>query len=270
MAILSFDDYIASKKELILLKKTVSRTSVAQMIESVFDQAGIPGAGTLAGTSTTAGVVPTDAVAGFPPIADFNGGAVGYISRAELFLDRSATLRIVDTLWKGGAYTFNANVTLSAQPAISQRCPDYPGSGSVFGKGTEIWLEQVTVGTGNQTVTVTYTDSDGVTGRTTGAVTASAALIVGRCFNLPLQAGDSGVQKIESVVGSVATVGTFNVLIVRPLLIERIYGPGTTRSLDILGTGLPVIYQDSALQLFVQADSTATGSPEAYIEIANK
>ena len=49
---------------------------------------------------------------------------------------------------------------------------------------------------------------------------AAAALTLGKMFQLPLQAGDSGVQKIESVVvtnGTTAmTAGNFNVLVLRP------------------------------------------------------
>jgi hypothetical protein len=38
---------------------------------------------------------------------------------------------------------------------------------------------------------------------------------------------------------------------------------------DMLKTGLPVIYNDSALIIQVQADSTASGVPEVAFEIVN-
>lgn len=43
MAISTFDQYVASKKELINFKKTASLTTVAQMVSSVFQQAGLNG-----------------------------------------------------------------------------------------------------------------------------------------------------------------------------------------------------------------------------------
>ena len=262
MAISTFDQYVASKKELINFKKTASLTTVAQMISSVFQQAGIPGAGNLAGSSTTAGVVPTSATAGFPPIKAFQGGAKGYISRASCYNDRACTLYLVDVLWKGGAYAFNANVTLTGQPSYAARIPD--GNYS----GTEIWLEQVTAMTGNQSIRITYLDQDGNAGDT-GVIATGVAPIVSRCFTMPLAAGDSGVQRIDSVVSTVSTAGTFNVLVVRPLLIMRIPGAGTGFDMDMLRTGLPEVFADSALAVYVRPDSTASGVPEVYFEIAN-
>ena len=60
MAITTLDGYIGARKIIVVQKKTASITSVAQQITSPFAAAGIPGAGVLAGTSTAAGVVPTD------------------------------------------------------------------------------------------------------------------------------------------------------------------------------------------------------------------
>ena len=69
MAITSFDPgLIGAAKQFSSFAKTAARTSVATGWFSVFDLAGNPGAGVLAGTSTTTGVVPTDATAGCPTI----------------------------------------------------------------------------------------------------------------------------------------------------------------------------------------------------------
>jgi hypothetical protein len=277
MAIASLDQYIAAAKQRIPIIKTASRTSVALIPFSVFDLAGNPGAGTLAGTSTAAGVVPTDATAGCPIINAFGGGA-GYITKAEIYNSVISRIQAWDLLFKAGAYAFTAGTTsLSAQPAISSRCPDYPGSGTVFGNGIEIWIEvstAFTTGTAWQ-VQVTYTNSAGTAGRTSiiSAAQAAAALTQGKMFQLALQAGDSGVQKIESVIvtngGTAMTAGNFNVLILRPLFQARIPVANQAVILDLLGVGMPIIYTDSALIITVQADSTSTGLPDVLIEIAN-
>lgn len=83
MAITTFDGLIASAKQLAIWKKTAARTTVATGWFTMLDIAGVPGAGTLAGTSTAAGVVPTDATAGFPTVDAFGGGATGYLARVE-------------------------------------------------------------------------------------------------------------------------------------------------------------------------------------------
>ena len=57
MAIASRDDYIAAKKQRAIINKTASITAVAFQQTQNIQAAGNPGAGTLAGTSTAAGVV---------------------------------------------------------------------------------------------------------------------------------------------------------------------------------------------------------------------
>lgn len=261
MAITDLSGYIAAAKQNVQWVKTTTRTTVAASWFSLFDVAGQPGAGTLAGTSTTAGVVPTDATAGCPAI-NFSSGS-GYISRVEFGSTVACRIRIFDMLFKAGAYAFNASQALSSQPSYSARLPgtDY--------KGLEIWCEQVTAATGNQAVNVTYTDQDGNAGATTGAVGIGAAQTLGRCWQLPLASGDSGVQKIENVVGSVATVGTFNVLVMRPLWTGRIVAANMGDLHDLLRTGMPQVYTDSALTCLVCADSTSSGIPELAIEVAS-
>ena len=161
----------------------------------------------LAGTSTTAGVVPTDATAGTPAVSAFGASATGYLSQVEFGSSVACRIKIFDMLFKAGAYAFNAAVTLAAQPSFSSRVP----GGTDF-TDTQIWIEFVTASTGVQSVAVTYTNQAGVAAKTTGVVVTAAGTI-GRMFQMPLAAGDTGVQKIDSVTGTVATVGTFNVLV---------------------------------------------------------
>jgi len=276
MAIATLDQYIAAVKQRIRIVKTASRTSVALVPFSTFDLAGNPGAGTLAGSSTAAGVVPNDSTAGYP-IINFSTG-VGYISKMETYSSVLSRIQLFDMVFKAGAYAFTAGTsTLSSQPAISSRCPDYPGSGTVFGNGMEIWIEVSTafVTGNNWQVQVTYTNSAGTTGRTSiiSAAQAAAALTLGKMFQIALQSGDSGVQKIESVIvtngGTAMTAGNFNVLILRPLYSERIAVANSGSTADLLKMGMPIIYNDSALILVVTADSTATGLPDVTIEIAS-
>jgi hypothetical protein len=244
--------------------KTASRTSVAAIPFSVFDLAGDPGAGVLAGTSTAAGVVPTDATAGAPLINAFTGANKGLLTRAEASNTVPCRIAVYDLLFKAGAYAFNSNVTLAAQPSYSSRVP----GGTDF-TGLEIWVETVTAFTGLMTVTVTYTNQSGTTGRTTGAIATGVAPTLGRMIRLNLQAGDTGVQKIESVLGAVATVGTFNVLVMRKIWEGRVrvandqvvHGPDLT--------GIPEVFADSCLVPVVIADSTSTGLPEVVLDVAN-
>jgi hypothetical protein len=262
MAIITFDGFVGAAKSGISMVRTTSRTSVAASWFSVFDVAGNPGAGTLAGTSTTTGVVPTDATAGCPPIAAFGGGATGYLAQVDFGSSVACRIKLFDLLWKGGAYAFNASTSGNTPASYSSRIP-----GGVYG-GEQIWLEQVTAGTGVQNVAVTYNNQAGTTGRSTGTV-ATAANIVGRMWQLPLQAGDTGVQGVTGVVGTTATAGTFNILVLRPLWSGRVRTANDGDVHDLAKTGMPEVFADSALFKAVAADSTATGFPELELVIAN-
>jgi hypothetical protein len=263
------DQFFGAAAQDIVFTQTASRAAVATGWFSVFDLAGGPGAGTLAGSSTAAGVVPTDTTAGFPLINAFaaGGGIRGELAKVAFSSTVACRLRLYDCIFKAGAYAFSANQALSGQPSFAARLP-LNGATPDY-NGLEIWVEQVTAATGNLAVNVTYTNLDGVTGRTTGATGIGAAPTLGRCWQLPLQAGDNGVQLITNVAGSVATVGTFNVLVLRRLWEGRVNFAGHGDTHGWGETGRPQVFADSALMLLVAPDSTATGIPDLGLQIRN-
>jgi hypothetical protein len=271
MAITTFDGFIASSKQYISLFKSAARVTVAANWCSLFDIAGNPGSGVLAGTSTTAGVVPTDATVGCPVI-NFSTGT-GYLAQVDFGNTVASRLKMFDLLFKAGAYAFTAGTTaLAAQPSYSSRVP----AGTDF-TNTQIWIEVSTAfvtGTAWQ-VQVTYTNQSGVAARSSviSAAQAAAALTLGKMFQLALQAGDTGVQKIESVIitnGVTAmTAGNFNVLVLRPLWSGRCKIANDGDVHDLAKTGMPTVYPDSAIFFAVNADSTSTGIPEIEFVVAN-
>lgn len=274
MTINSLDQYIQSAKQDLRINKTASRTSVANIPFSVWDLAGDPWAWTLAGTSTANGVVPTDATAWTPLINAFGAWASGYITTLEFSSNVVWRLALFDLLFKAGAYAYTAGTTsLSSQPSYSSRVP---ASGTDF-TNTEIWIEVSTAfvtGTAWQ-VQITYTNQSGTAWRTSiiSASQNAAALTLGKSFQIALQAGDTWVQKIESVIvtngGTAMTAGNFNVLVLRRLGQARIRVANDTIKIPLLGSWMPQIFADSALYLQVQADSTSTGLPECFIQISN-
>jgi hypothetical protein len=257
MAITTLDGLIASVKRRVIYLKTASRTSVAAIPFSVFDLAGDPGAGTLNVGNTANGIVPTDALAGYPLLA--NAAAVLYINRIIYKSSVACWIDLYDCLFSCGAYAFNADTTLASQPSFAGRVPD-----SDF-NGLELWLEAVTQFTGNQTCQINYLDQDGNSGDT-GAIATAVAPIVGRMYLMPLGAGDNGIQQITRVRSSVSTVGTFNVHVMRWLWGQRIPAAYTGGFDSLLKTGLPRIYDTSALRAIISPDSTATGLPSLRME----
>ncbi len=260
MAILTLDNYIGSAKQYITYNKTATRTAVAAIPFSVFDLAGTPGAGTLAVGNTANGIVPTDALAGYPVIAAF--GVAGHIGKIDYAWTVPGRLHLYDCLFSAGAFAYNANITLASQPSYAGRVPntDY--------RGLEIWLEAVTAHTGNQSIRIQYLDQDGNAGDT-GTIATGVAPILGRMFRLPLAAGDTGVQRINVVTSTVSTAGTFNVHVMRPLWTGRVVIANAGDTHSFARTGLKPIYSDSALRVVAQPDSTATALPQLYIEVCD-
>lgn len=260
MAITTLDGYINAAKQNLTWFKSASRTAVAAIPFGVFDLAGQPGAGTLAIGNTANGVVPTDATAGYPAIGTISLN--GYLGAVDFSWTVPGRLHLYDCLFAAGAYVFNADVTLTAQPSYAARVP-----GSDY-RGLELWIEAVTAFTGNQTVQINYLDQDGNAGDT-GAIATGLAPILGRMLRLPLAAGDSGIQQLVRVRSSVSTVGTFNVYIMRPLWTGRVKIANDGDTHDFLKTKLKRIYDTSALRVVCQPDSTATALPQLYLEIAD-
>jgi len=264
MAIATLDGLIAAASQRVSIIKTASMTTVATIPFSPFAQAGNPGAGVLAGTSTTTGVVPTDATAGIASINAFGGGNIGYINKVEFGSSIACRITLFDLLWKGGAYAFNASTTGQTPTSFSNRV-----LGGTDYTNTELWLEQVTAATGIQSVNVTYTNQAGTPSKSTGVVSQGTAGIVGRMTPLPLASGDTGVQGVTGVVGSVASVGTFNILVMRRLWQGRVRIANDGDTHDMLKTGLPQIFEDSAIYPVIYTDATASGIPEIVLEIVN-
>ncbi len=249
--------------------KNAAFTTVAAQPFSTWDVAGNPGAGSLTIGNTTTGIVPTDATAGAPNINAFGGAALGYLARAWYRSSVAGGATLYDRLWHAGSVVLTALATTSfaSQPAITQRLP-----GTSDTTGLEILLEiNVAVSATATTVRVNYTNQAGVTGRSTGASVSLSGLTNRRVVSMPLQAGDSGVQKIESVTvgGTVATAGSFNVILARRLDEFDIRIPN---ALDAHGwdvTAGPPMFTDQCLWQVVQADSTSSGTSTLGITIIN-
>ena len=277
MAITSLDNYIASAKQRIGWTKTASITTVALIPFSNFDTAGNPGAGTLAGATVASAIVQDNTMAGYPAIDYTATAGTIYLSKVEYGNTVASRIYLYDIIAKSGAYGYATSTTaITSYPAITGRCPDFSTTTNPYGARNEIWIEVSTAfvtGTAWQ-VQCTYINQAGATSHSTiiSAAQAAAALTKLKLFQLALAAGDTGVQAIQSVIvtngGTAMTAGAFNVLIARCLYSNMrvpIANGGDIH--DMLRTGLPVIYPTSALTFWVRADSTASGLPDAFIEI---
>jgi hypothetical protein len=242
----------------------------------MFELAGNPGAGTNAGINTAnGGTLETDATAGYPDVS-FSSGT-GYLTKVEFGSTVAGRLSLFDRLVKMGAINYNNGVITvsSGWPNITGRCPDYLG-GAAYGARNELWFEALATFTSATafTVSVSYTNQAGTSGRTATMPTQAAAnLTLGKMIQLSLQSGDTGVQRIDSVTTTTgaAAAGTYNLNIMRSLWTSgRVPTVGAGDIHDIFKTGAPVVYADSAIMFLVTTDSgTSSGLPELAFDICN-
>lgn len=266
MAITSLDTYIAAAKQKARFLKTTAATTIAGIPWSLWATAGSPGAGSFAIGNTTTGVVPTSATTGAIAINAFGGGNTGYLTGVDFGSTVASRLWLTDRLWHAGSIstTSAATTSFTSQPSYVGRLP---GSSYV---GLSIFLE-VTTAISNTAITiaVTYTNQAGTGSRSTGNISVQN-FTAGRLVAMPLQAGDTGVQQVDSLIVNTATAaGAVNVLVLRTLWTGRVMAAnaGDTHGLD--RTGMPIVYDTSCIFPMVAGDSTSSGVPDMLIEIAN-
>lgn len=129
------------------------------------------------------------------------------------------------------------------------------------GEGVRMMAVSVAGRTGGQSFTVSYTNSAGVAGRTTGPVVQNSVSLIGSIVTsdranaaargpfLPLQAGDTGVRSIDSVTMADVDVGLFTLVLVKPLAQLQLRGvdaPVEANYLTDFGQ-LPTIVDDAYL-----------------------
>jgi hypothetical protein len=276
MAIATLDQYIAAVKQRINFLRTAAVTTVAGLPYCLNQATGYPGAASLSLGSANGSII-TDATAGFPAI-DFSTGN-GYLTNVEFGNSVLSRLSIYDLIAVTGPFNWNASAVAVDMTAIvsslQARCPDYPGSGTAWGKGIIPFVQIITTHTTAATwsCAIAYTDQDGNAGTSGSTMTGAAAnLIAGRLLPIPLAAGDSGIQKVTSVTATAgsATAGTFNIILARPLWVSgrvQIAAGGDIH--DMLKTGMPTVYNNSALLFVCTADAASSGLPELFVEIAS-
>ena len=146
------------------------------------------------------------------------------------------------------------------------------------GAGVQLMPVVVAGHTGGQTFTVRYTNSDGVEGRVTPPVVMGSQFVNGTILHsaragaaftnngpfLPLQAGDSGVQRVESVtIGGIGDVGLFALVLVKPLASIALRGIDAATETDYLVdmASIPEIKDDAYLNFLTLPNGTLSGAP---------
>jgi len=171
------------------------------------------------------------------------GGVNAYLARFEANSNvASGVVMLCDRLWHNGGITITST---SAQTIVSPTWPARDNNGTTNGDGVLVALEvSATTGAGAPTGTLSYTNSAGTAGRTATLAEATAgSTVTGALFRFGLQAGDAGVQSIQSfTLGASWTSGTCNLVAYRVLAVVDIMTLGLPGAIDAVSGGFPQIF----------------------------
>lgn len=256
MAITTADGLIAGMQYPRLFSKVLSGTLVPGRPHSLWGFAGIPGAGSF--DTTLNGVALTSPQNGEIPFTNPVSGNT-YLNKIIATQSGNAGLIfLADRLWHNGGYTITST---SAQNSTTPTWPARDANGSTNGEGVFLAVEvSAATGAGTPTITISYTNSAGTSGRTaTNLDTTVASSIAGTFYRIGLQAGDLGVRSVQSLTLSATwTSGTINLVAYRLIGIVDNLAAGAGGSADTLSGGLTRIYNNSVLfPFFISAASTS-------------
>ena len=161
--------------------------------------------------------------------------------------------------------------TTTAQNTTSLAVTRYTGAESI---GNQIWIEIYTIIGGTATtLTVSYTNQDGTSGRTSQAVVfgGTGRREATRMIWVPLANGDRGVRSVESVtvLATTGAAGDFGVTIVRPFVTGAVGLAGTGALTDCLTqlAAFPEIKSGACLAPMWFASTTTSPIMTGFVSI---
>jgi hypothetical protein len=267
MAITTLNGVIGGLQQPVMIIKALSPAALGGYPVSLWGTGGGPAAGTF--NSSAAGGTYTSPVTGGIYHSDPPGGSNAYLARFQNCISANAgSLVLCDRLWDGRP----AINTTGSQTINSVAWPARDIAGSTNGDGIHIGIEIATAAsaTAAALTNYTYTNQSG-TGSRTGNfidVPTAAAPAAGRFYRLSMQAGDTGVQSIQSINFSTAwTSGTINLVAYRVLAMVESAGISSNAAVDAITASFPQIFNGTVpfIMMLPSATTTFTSSFH-YIE----
>jgi len=249
-----------------------SQTTVAANWSSFFRSGGVPSAG--AYTNIPGGAAHNVATVGaFPLINPTSPDKKYLLNFGANHLTGTNIVLLLDLLVAAGNINANTTGNQTVNTTALTRYTD--------GVGVLMILEVTTaLGATASNVTITYTNQEGTSGRTTGALAMTASAVVFRLQPtiggalIPLQAGDTGVRSVQTIAFSAAMGGgVVAILLYKPLLLVPTLATTTfvERSTPGMLSGITELVTDSngnlgCLTVFVLTSTTSTGVQTYWIQ----
>lgn len=207
------------------------------------------------GAVPTTVAAPTSATTGAIPFTNPGGGRELHFMGWEGALSQQEVVILYDRLLHIGGLSGTSTSAQTVAGTLTR---------NTGGEANQIWIEiNGQIGTTATTITASYTNQAGTSGRTTQAVAIGGTnnREVTRIIPLTLQSGDTGVQAVASVTlaATTGTAGDFGVVIARPIAFANNENAGSSFIRDYIA-GMPassVIPADACLALAIMSGSTA-------------
>jgi hypothetical protein len=262
MAITTFDGLIGAARQHHMGWKVNFTGEAAGMFGSLAYLAGAPGA-MVAPTPGLAGEALTS-YAGQIPFPSAVGGSNVYLAAFDAVQGGSiGGLLLADRLWHDSGFTVT---TTTAQTVNSVTWPARDEDGATSGREVQIGIEVSTATTNASAITnmtMSYTNSDGTSGRTGTVPSFPATAAAGTFVPFALAAGDKGVRSIQSLtLGTSLVTGTVHLVAYR-----RIAGVGLPVASAGVNQGpaelgFPRVFDNSVPFMLALLGGTAAGSSQ--------
>lgn len=211
------------------------------------------------GTPGIRGVVLTS----FPgqiPFTNPESGKNTYLARFQGQATIAGSLLLCDRLWHNGG--ISPVITTEQLFNGSAQIPARDGNGANLGNGVLAAVEiSAAMGSGTPTLTLKYTNSEGIADKTaTNIIATVASAAIGVFYMIGLAAGDTGIQKAQSLTLSVTwTSGTIHVVLYRILARLEIPLAWVPNAIDALTSGFPRLF-DNTVPFLVWIPTTTTAT----------
>lgn len=257
MAITTLDGVIAGIQYPREIVKAATGTLVAGRPHSLFYLAGVPPAA-VAPTPGIGGAALTT-YAGQIPFSNPSSGNT-HLARFQAQATIAGSLLLCDRLW----HNSGIDVTLITEQTFTGAAQIPPRDANGQDAGVQV-LGAVeisgAVGAGTPTLTLKYTNQDGIADKTATNILATVASAPsGTFYQFGLAAGDSGIQKAQSLTLSATwTSGTIHVVLYRIIARLELIATNLANAIDALTSGFPRFFNNS-VPFLVFIPSTTTSS----------
>lgn len=214
---------------------------------------GAPTAGTY--DTTANGVLCDNTTTGAIPVY----GTSTYLTRFEVVSNQAGHNMVCSRLWHNGGILITGT---SLQTIVSPTWNAVDLNQATVGEGVLLAVEvSATVGAATPTLSIGYTNQAGSSGQvSTNIYTTVSASGGATCYLMDLQAGDTGVRRVDSITLSASWIsGTINIAAYKPLVMVGNSLISSRAYVDAYTGGLPNVTSNCLYLMGTSNEVTVIG-----------